>query len=118
MGRKSPPDPARAQALNRAIARGAANGAPYANVSAPALGSAVSARDVDLLLLDAWLERPSAKLDALAKALLERLGRLNRKLALKGEVLEGDAAKGRAEALAEEFAGKVAPLWRRLQGVA
>lgn len=49
-----------AQRLNAIIARGASAGLPYDHIAAPALGSAVPARDLDLMLLNAWLESPES----------------------------------------------------------
>lgn len=92
-----------AQALNGAVARRASEGVAYDHLAAAHLGSAISAAEVELMLLDAHLSalgKPDAP--ALARGLTERLGRLKR----PGP---GDAAK-----LALGFVTQTLPRWRAL----
>lgn len=110
----APVDHRPAHRLNAVIARAARQGAPYGHVAAPILGSAVVARDIDLILLDAVHEGMTESTAALVPLLLERLDRLGRRLSDDGRPLEGAAGHARAEVLVDDFLGRLLPRWRRL----
>jgi SAM-dependent methyltransferase len=70
-----------AERFNAVVARAAANGEPYMNLAAAALGSGVPASELDLLLLDTQLSADgSIGLDDLAHGVAQRLRSLGRKL--------------------------------------
>ena len=103
LGAASPGTAATAQRLNAIVARAVCEGAPYDHLSAARLASAVRASDVELMLLDAWLEaRGSATPSVLADGLATRLSRLGR------------SVQPTAELAAATFIEETVPLWRRL----
>lgn len=111
------PAPARAaQALNAAVARSAAEGVAYEHLAAAHLGSAVSATEVELMLLDAYLGafgKPDAP--ALARGLADRLAKLKRSLPAGAPGREAGQDEGQqALALAIAFTGRTLPRWRAL----
>lgn len=107
-----------ARRLNAAIARAASNGAPYLHVAAAMLGSAAAASDIDLMLIDSWLES-SGKADAatLAKGVGKRLAGLGRQLHHEGKPVEKGDEKARLEQLAAAFLESVLPKWRQLGAI-
>jgi len=113
-GPAMPSTPQAAERLNRIIARGVAEGLPYDHLAAAALGSAVAARDIDLLLLDSWFEAPTADAAALAQAVAARLAQLDRPVTDNGQTLTGDAAHTRLAALSATFLEQGLPRWRQL----
>jgi len=107
------PEPA--QRLNAFIARAASEGAPYSYIALPALGSAVAASDIDLMLIDCWLESlGKADAKALAKGVSGRLAKLGRKLQHNGKRIEGAEAQRRLIAEAGRFIDESLPRWRQL----
>lgn len=106
-----------AQRLNMEIAASVAEGAPYAQLAAPVLGSAVAAADVDLLMLHAWHKNQRADAATLSSALCENLVRLGRGISHDGQVLSGEALAGRARELATMFLTRQLPRWRELGAV-
>lgn len=105
-----------AQRFNRVAAAAALTGAPYNYVAAPAIASALAARDIDLMLIA--LRDQGAKDEELAPKLIETLGRLGRKLLRDGKPVEGDEADKLARELVDEVIAKRLPGWQRLGMVA
>lgn len=106
-----------AQRLNLEIAAAAAEGAPYAQLAAPVLGSAIAAADVDLILLRAWQKNPRADAATLGRALCENLARLGRGISREGQVLAGEELAARARELANLFLTSQLPRWKELGAV-
>ena len=103
-----------AQRLNRAIARAAANGAPYQYLSAPALGTAIQTNDVDLILFDAWNANAGIDAAGLGQALIDGLAKLGRGLNSNGTLLTGDAMAARVAELSDSFLKTKLPRWAGL----
>lgn len=100
------------QRFNSACAAAVLTGAPYNHLAAPAIGSAVVARDVDLMLLaliDAGVER-----EQLGAQLLEALSRLGRKLLRDGKPLDGQESERLANDLVNDAFVNRIPGWQRL----
>jgi SAM-dependent methyltransferase len=108
-------DFAAAQAFNRACAAAVLTGAPYNYLAAPAIGSALTARDVDLMLLG--LMADDGDRDTLWARLLEALGRLGRKLLADGKPVEGEQAAQLAKELVNDVLVNRLPLWQKLGAV-
>jgi hypothetical protein len=87
-------------------------GAPYSYVAAPAIGSALALRDVDLMLLG--LRDQGVEWGALAPGLLESLGRLGRKLLRDGKPVDGDEARQLAGELVDDVMASRLSVWQRL----
>lgn len=92
-------DAAVASRINAAVARGAAQGMAYEHLAAATLASGIATGEIELLLLDAWLEgaRDAATLAAGATKRLAALGR-------------GPLPAGAAET----FVAHTLPHWRAL----
>jgi SAM-dependent methyltransferase len=104
-----------AQRQNAVIARAASNGAPYLHVAAAMLGSGAAASDIDLMLIDTWLESSGkADVPALAAGVGKRLAGLGRQLHHEGKPVESGDSKQRLEELATAFLETVLPKWRQL----
>lgn len=99
---------------NAALARLASEGAPYRQVAAPLLGSAISAGDSELMMLDAHLSAPAGSAHDGAEMLKQRLHRLGRRLARDGQALSGEAETAELTRVADEFRTRTLPLWTRL----
>ena len=111
-------DPAPAQRLNAAIARAACDGAPYDHLAAPRLGSGIRTGDVELLLLDAWLESGGdATAAELADGLDRRLAKLGRKLQHQGQPIDEAGLAAELRTVAATFLETTLPLWRRLGAI-
>jgi SAM-dependent methyltransferase len=100
------------QRFNRACAAAVLTGAPYSYVAAPAIGSALALRDVDLMLLG--LRDQGVEWGALAPGLLESLGRLGRKLLRDGKPVDGDEARQLAGELVDDVMASRLSVWQRL----
>ncbi|GAO39059.1 hypothetical protein SCH01S_25_00390 [Sphingomonas changbaiensis NBRC 104936] len=100
------------QRFNQACAAAVLTGAPYNHVAAPAIGSALALRDVDLMLLA--LRGQGTAQNELAPKLLESLGRLGRKLLRDGKPVDGDEAQRLADELIDEVVANRLPVWQRL----
>jgi SAM-dependent methyltransferase len=109
-------DPLPAQRFNRACAAAALTGAPYNYLAAPTIGTAVAARDVDLLVLALWGDG-LAEQDC-AKGLIDALSRLGRKLLRDGQPVDGDEARHLADELVKDIFANRLPLWQGLGAVA
>lgn len=107
------PEPARR--FNEAVAAAVLTGAPYSYLAAPEIGSAIAARDVDLMLLG--LKQQGVAEDALPERLLESLGKLGRKLLRDGKPVENDEAKALAKDLVNDVFVNRLPLWQKLGAV-
>ncbi|MBA2919789.1 methyltransferase domain-containing protein [Sphingomonas sp. MAH-20] len=105
-------DFAPAQRFNRACAGAVLTGAPYSYVAAPAIGSALALRDVDLMLIG--LRDEGVARDALVPRLLESLDRLGRRLLRDGRPVEGDEAQRLATELVDDVIANRLPAWQRL----
>lgn len=105
-----------AQRFNAAVAAAVLTGAPYSYLAAPAIGSAIAARDVDLMLLA--LRQEGVDEAALPDRLLEALGKLGRKLLRDGTPVEKDEARALAKDLVNDVFVNRLPLWRKLGAVA
>lgn len=101
--------------FNAAIARTASRGQPYRFLAAAELGSALAAREVDLMMLDAWLQS-SGKADAaaLAEGFSSRLAALGRKIERDGKPLDSAEAARYLAKLSASFLERLLPTWRRL----
>lgn len=109
---------AAAQRMNAAIARAAAQGAPYSFLAAPALSTAFKVRDIDCLLLASWLDNPSCSAESLGTLLADGLARLGRGLLHEGQTLSGAELRDRATRLAETFLTSALPRWRDMGAIA
>lgn len=103
-----------AGAFNRAIARMAAEGAPYRHLVAPALGSAVTANDSEILLLNGYHEDPTGYENDPGGLLRDRLARLGRKLAKGGKALSPEDESKQLKEVATAFEKVTLPVWKRL----
>lgn len=95
---------------NAAIARQASQGAPYRHLAAPALGSALTVSDSELVMLDSFLRNPGSA----GFGLGESLRRLGRKLAKEGKPMDGQEEQAEIGRLEAVFAGQTLPLWKEL----
>ena len=96
-----------AERMNAVLARAVCDGAPYRQVAAARLGSAVPASEAELLLLDAWFEAAgNASAATLASGLSSRLTKLGRR------------AEGEPATLATQFIQVTVPRWRQLGALA
>ena len=111
-----PRDAAPAQRFNRAAADAALTGAPYSYLAAPAIGSAIALRDVDMLLVALLAENPDEA--SLPDRLLGALDRLGRKLLRDGEPVAADGAPALAKDLVNDVFVNRLPLWKKLGAVA
>jgi hypothetical protein len=103
------------QRFNSACTAAVLTGAPYNYLAAPAIGSAIVARDVDLMLLalrDAGVER-----EQLGARLLEALSRLGRKLLRDGTPVDGEESERLANDLVNDVFVNRIPGWQRLGAV-
>lgn len=107
---------AAAQRFNKACAAAVLTGAPYNYLAAPQIASAISARDVDLMLLG-LIDAHGQDADRLAEELLAALARLGRKLLADGKPVDGDQAEGLAKDLVNDVLLNRLPLWQRLGAV-
>lgn len=118
VGAATPADPKPAQRFNALLARAVSEGAPYAHLAAPTLGSALSASDLDFLLIDTWLETPKADAAKLGKGLSERLAKLGRKLQQNGQPVESAEVKARIDAMSTSFLKTSLPRWQKIGAIA
>lgn len=89
------------QRLNAVTARAASAGAPYKALAATMLGSGVTATEIDLMLVDSWLEsNGAADARALAKGVSQRM--------------TGAESGKDVEALANAFVAQTLPRYRQL----
>jgi SAM-dependent methyltransferase len=110
-----PGNPEIAGLMNRAIAKGGSEGAPYGHLASSALASAVQASDIDLMLMDSWFQKDrAASLDELASGVAERLTALGRDLNYGGQPVPPSETKERLEQLASAFLEKTLPRWKQL----
>ncbi|NJC05713.1 SAM-dependent methyltransferase [Sphingomonas kaistensis] len=101
-------------AVNARVASLAAVGAPYRNLAAANLGSAIAVVDSEILLFDAYCQNPRRFEQEAGAMLSERLARLGRRLAKDGQPLTGDAEAAQVEQQAATFTSRTLPAWRRL----
>lgn len=99
-----PGDPDVAQRFNAVVARAVSEGAPYGALATATLGSGITVSDIDLMLLDAWLESSGkANTSTLAEGLSQRLAKAGR----------GDGAEN-PTSMATMFVDQTLPRWREL----
>jgi SAM-dependent methyltransferase len=102
-----PGDVEAAERFNAVIARAVSDGAPYRALAAASLGSGVMVSDIDLMLLDSWIDsQRSDDSSILANGLSQRLEKAARA-----------AEAGNAKSLAMVFIDQTLPRWRRLGAV-
>jgi hypothetical protein len=99
---------------NARVAALAAVGAPYRNLAAAQLGSAIAVTDSELLMLDAYVEAGTQFEQAGAAMLKQRLARLGRKLAKDGSPLTDEEEAAQIERQTATFVSQTLPAWRRL----
>ncbi|MFL6753177.1 MAG: methyltransferase regulatory domain-containing protein [Sphingomicrobium sp.] len=115
LGAAQPGDAATAQRLNAVIARAASTGGPYRNLAAAMLGAAATASDMELMLVDSWLEsHGKADLSALGDGVAQRLARLGRQLHHEGKPVASADSKQKLKELASAFINDVLPRLRQL----
>ena len=113
----NPGDASPARSLNRVLARGAAQGAPYDFIAAPAVGSALQVTSTDLVILDAWLSH-SPREDLDAQSLGQRLvGRLPEGATRSNNGSAPTAAQANEADLAAGFLQTTLPRWQALGAV-
>lgn len=101
--------------LNAAIARAGSRGAPYRHIAAPKLGSAVSVKDFDLLLIDSWLESSGqADAAALGKGVVQRMARMGQRIHDGDKPLKGAEAEQRIAGAVTVFLDDRLPYWRKI----
>ena len=100
-------DAAPAHRLNAIIARGVCSGAPYDHLAAARLGSGIRANQMEMMLLDTWLESEAPTASSLMDGLAQRLAKL-----------EQGRPKAELEAAATTFIRDTVPLWRQLGAIA
>jgi SAM-dependent methyltransferase len=111
-------DPAAAQRLNAVIARAVSDGAPYDHLAASRLGSGIRTGDVELMLLDAWLESGGGgTIEDLADGLARRLAKVGRKLQRHGQPIDEAGLVPELRTVATAFVESTVPLWRRLGAI-
>jgi len=105
-----------AKRFNRACAAAVLTGAPYNYLAAPQIASAITARDVDLMLLG-LIDEHGHDQDRLAEELLGALAKLGRKLLSDGKPVDGGEAQRLAKDLVNDVLVNRLPLWQRLGAV-
>lgn len=115
VGAVEPSGGAVAQRFNAATASAASQGLPYRYLAAPELGSAVTVRDIDLLMIDCWLQS-SGKADvvAIAQGTGARLAALGREVEHDSKSLKGAEAGQYLVRVAAIFLDRLLPTWQRL----
>ncbi|KQX19284.1 MULTISPECIES: class I SAM-dependent methyltransferase [unclassified Sphingomonas] len=115
VGSAEPAAAAVSDRFNAAIARAGSRGQSYRFLAAAQLGSSVTVREIDLMMLDAWLES-SRKADAaaLAEGAASRLAALGRKIERDGKPLDSAEAGQYLSKLSAAFLDRLIPTWRRL----
>ncbi|MES2494535.1 MAG: class I SAM-dependent methyltransferase [Pseudomonadota bacterium] len=104
-----------AQRFNAAAACAASQGLPYRYLATEVLGSGATVRDIDLMMIDCWLQSSGrADVAAIAQGTAARLAALGRDVEQDGKVLKGADAASRLATLAAIFLGRLLPEWRRL----
>jgi SAM-dependent methyltransferase len=103
-----------AQSMNAAVARAVCNGAPYEHVAAAKLGSGIRLNQIELVMIDSWLDTQNTDVGALADAVSRRLRALGQKLYRDGRVVDDADATEQFHALARIFLQDVLPRWRWL----
>jgi SAM-dependent methyltransferase len=104
-----------ARRFNEAVAAAVLTGAPYSYLAAPEIGSALAARDVDLMMLG--LRQQGVERDELPDRLLEALNKLGRKLLRDGKPVDGSEASALAKDLVNDVFVDRLPLWQKLGAV-
>ena len=104
-----------AHRLNATIARAVCDGASYNHLAAPTIGSAIPVKEIELALLDSWLD-PSSASDqgGIADALSQRMNKLGRKLYQHGQVVDDAQAAIQIRNVAGLFLDDILPRWRQL----
>lgn len=101
--------------FNAAIARSVSAGQSYRFLAAAALGSAISVRDIDLMMLDIWLQSSGqADVTALAEGTASRFSALGRKIERDGKPIDGAEADQYLAKQSVAFRDQLVPKWRRL----
>jgi SAM-dependent methyltransferase len=115
VGAAGPRPDAAGNTFNSAVARAVAEGTSYRYLAASALGSGVSASEIDLLMLDAWLsDGPEIDSARLAEGTTKRLRSLGRQLQFRGHPVAHDELESHVAGLAPDFIEHRVPQWRRL----
>ncbi|HEY4070037.1 MAG TPA: class I SAM-dependent methyltransferase [Sphingomicrobium sp.] len=104
-----------AERFNAAVARAAADGAPYTDLAAAALGSGAPVTELDLLLLDTWLSAGRAiEPHDLAHGVAQRLRALGRQLQFRGRQIADDQLEAHIAELAPAFVDQLVSRRRAL----
>ena len=101
--------------LNAAIARAVCDRAPYEQLAAARLGTAIAVSQIELILLDAWLnatDRTDA--NAVAEGVWERMARIGQKLYQHGRQVDDAVAKRQLPGVAATFMQDNLARWRQL----
>jgi len=110
-----PGNPDAANRLNAAIARAACDRGPYEQLAAAQIGSAIGASQIELMLLDSWLEvsdRTDAK--AVGDGVWDRMTRIGQKLYHQGQQVDDAIARDQLQDVAAAFLRDNLPRWRQL----
>lgn len=115
VGSRAPAPVEKAERFNAAVARSASKGVPYNHVAAAQLGSGVLVSEIDLLLIDSWLEKSEGRdAPSLIDGVYRRLTSLGRHIHHGSTpVPEADLRKQLGERVAI-FLNQQLPHWRRL----
>jgi len=108
-------NPEAAQRLNAAIARAACDRSPYEQLAAARLGTAIGVSQIELMLLDSWLQasdRTDAK--AVGDGVWDRMTRIGQKLYHQGQQVDDAIAGDQLEGVAAAFLSDNLPRWREL----
>lgn len=115
VGAKTPAAVEKAERFNAAVARSASEGVPYNHVAAAAFGSGVLASEIDLLLIDAWLEKAEARdAPSLVDGVHRRLKRLGRQFGQGSAPLPDEDLRKQLGQRVAIFLDQQLPHWRRL----
>ena len=117
IGPAAPGKAAAAQRMNQAIASAVSGSAPYEQLAAASLGSAIRVSQIEMLILDAWLECGSAA-QAIAEGVATRMGKRGQGLYHHGRPVAAADAAQQLRSVAALFLRDILPRWRQLGVVA
>jgi SAM-dependent methyltransferase len=117
IGPLAPGKAAAAQRMNKAIASAVCGRAPYEQLAASSLGSAIRVSQIEMLILDAWLECGSAA-EAIAEGVAARMGKMGQGLYHHGRPVAAADAAQQLRSVAAVFLQDILPRWRQLGVVA
>ena len=101
--------------FNKAVAKAATQGAPYAVLACSKIGSGIAAGTPTLMLLDAMAEKTPTTPEALGKALADKLAAIGRQLVKDGQpITEPEQIKAETQKQGKDFLEKTLPTYKRL----